>query len=173
MQGFYDAYPDNALIPHEFLPQWLQVRRASCKIQAVIDDLNDAFSVTRMPKAYHMSKTRSRVQVDLRSIARSCKLDSTTPVRFYVAGGYGVSEILGFTDFSDIDVWLAPQLSETQWVAARGKVCSPVSIMVVTDPVAIIESFDLHICSCALLCTVTASKQRIWDLYLTRLCAKA
>ena len=87
LQGFYDAYPDNDVIPHEFLPQWLQVREASCKIQAVIDDLSDASRVTKMPKAYHMSKTRSRVEVDLRSSARSCKMDSTTPVRFYVAGG--------------------------------------------------------------------------------------
>ena len=101
--------------------------------------------------------------MDLRSIARSGKLDSTTPVHLYVPGGYVVSEILGFRYFSDIDVWLAPQLSETQWVAVRGTVCSPVSIMVVMDPVAVIESFDLHICSCALLCTVMASEQRIWD----------
>ena len=108
LQGFYDSYPDNALIPHDFLPPWLQVREASCKMKAVTGDLNDALRVKKLPQACHMSKTRSRVDVDLHLIARSRKMDSTTPLHFYVAGGYAVSEILGFRDFSDIDVWLAP-----------------------------------------------------------------
>ena len=66
-----------------------------------------------------------------------------------------------------------PTVVGITWVTAQGTVGALVSVMFVTDPVAIIESFDLHICSCALLCTMTSSKQRVRDSYLTRLCAKA
>ena len=47
-----------------------------------------------------------------------------------------------------------------------------ISIFLVSNPELTIEAFDLHICSCALLCTVFSDGEWVWDLHLTRSCAR-
>ena len=95
------------------------------------------------------------------------------PFHFYVAGGFVVSEVFGFGDWGDIDVWFQPaRFQGSAWTVPQRKSPWPVQVMVVTDPQAHIACFDLHICQCAIHCQVLQGRRR-YELCLTPACWEA
>ena len=92
---------------------------------------------------------------------------------FYVAGGFVVSQILGFGRYTDVDVFFRPKiLDDGTCLVATGQGIHPVSPLMVEDVKAWIQTFDLQICQCALKCVVRGNERR-YQLMLTRGCALA
>ena len=91
---------------------------------------------------------------------------------FYVAGGFVVGTILGHGGWRDVDVWFTPGLGdgEVRFVCGRGPY--RVNVHAVTDPVSTIECLDLHICQCAIQCSVRGGV-RFYRLLMTPACAHA
>ena len=92
---------------------------------------------------------------------------------FWVAGGFVVGELLGYHPWTDIDTWFKPHRSASgHWVVAAGNSPYPVQLLATSDPVTDIESFDLHICQCAVRCVFTRG-ERYYDLWMTLACWEA
>ena len=93
---------------------------------------------------------------------------------FYVAGGFVVGCILGFTPWRDIDVWFTPHWNEAQqnWTFITGAPLYPVHIYMVNDPLLYIETSDLDICKCAIKCEY-ANGKRSYQFILSLSCARA
>ena len=93
---------------------------------------------------------------------------------FYVAGGFVVGLILGFNPWNDIDLFTVPQWNATtrSWHLATRRSVYPVDVLVVNSPKRHIETFDLHICQCAIQCEVIDGT-RHYQFMMTALCARA
>jgi len=94
------------------------------------------------------------------------------PFKFFIAGGFVVSEILGHTPWGDVDVWFEPRQIGTKWQVATSRGCYPVNILAVTDVLKTIQCYDLDICKCAIECTREAAGFE-FQLLLTRSCVAA
>ena len=94
------------------------------------------------------------------------------PFKFFIAGGFVVSEILGHNPWGDVDVWFEPRQVGTKWLVATGRGCYPVNILAVTDVLKTIQCYDLDICKCTIECTRKAAGFE-FQLLLTRSCVAA
>ena len=111
------------------------------------------------------------MQTLLRDMA--CMGPAERDFTFWVAGGFVVGEILGYHPWTDIDTWFRPHRSASgHWVVAAGNSPYPVQLLATSDPVTDIESFDLHICQCAVRCVFTGGK-RYYDMWMTPACWEA
>ena len=64
------------------------------------------------------------------------------------------------------------QESPSEWLVVTARSCYPTRIIMVNDVLGAIETFDLHICQCAVKCAVYRGK-RHYSVHLTRNCALA
>ena len=93
---------------------------------------------------------------------------------FFVAGGFAVSQILGYAPWGDIDVCFQPQRVRNEgWWAVWGASWYPTNILLTSDARDRIRSFDLDICRCALRCVVSRTGERRYTFVLTQACAQA
>lgn len=90
---------------------------------------------------------------------------------FLVAGGWIVDRVFGFGPSSDMDVWFAPKYSgpKGSWILCCSKSCYKVNTLMVASPWDAVESFDLHVCQCAIECSIL-NGQRLYRLWLTPAC---
>ena len=111
-------------------------------------------------------------------IVRMCKQMAVVcpcrpPFQFFVAGGFIVSEVFGFGQWGDIDVWFQPACYKgSAWTVPQRKSPWPVQVMAVNDPQAHIACFDLHVCQCAIQCQVLQGR-RCYELFVTPACWEA
>ena len=107
-----------------------------------------------------------------------CKLHQYQPIcgemlapSFLVAGGWVVDRVFGFPPSSDMDVWFTPKYSRVKraWILCCSKSYYKVNTILVACPWRTVESFDLHICQCAIHCAVHGD-QRFYRLWLTPSC---
>ena len=157
-----------------FLAKYSEFRRASftlpdvgSRLLSAVGILDDAIAVGRMGPL-HMNRR-------LWSVLREMFLPhgrGPDEFRFYVAGGFVVSQILGHGDWRDIDVWFTPGFQGGEVRLACGRGPYRVNVLAVTDPVSAVECFDLHICQCAIECLVRAGV-RCYRLLMTPACAHA
>ena len=175
MHLFYGEYPDNILLPHDFLLPQLQVPGAQAPLASCVQELGGAVGLgccSAPVRTPHGLKVFERLHL-IQSLAPRWQQES---FHFYVAGSYVLSRVLGIGEYSDIDVWTSPMTTSCQGggiIVATGKPFFPVNVLAVSHMAAFIESFDMHICSCAVRCSIMQNGQRGYELYLTRACAQA
>ena len=99
-------------------------------------------------------------------------MEKQRPFTFFVAGEFVVSEILGFGEWRDVDLWFEPREVDGRWMVASGCSCFPVNVIAVTDVLKTIECFDLDICKCAIECELARSGPK-FKFLLTRSCIAA
>ena len=174
MQVFYGEYPDNVLIPYNFLQPQLQAPGVQARLAACMQELDRAIGLaccSAPASSPHGLKVLERLR-SLQSLAPRWQQDS---FHFYVAGGYVLSRVFGIGDYSDIDVWTSPMTTSRSaggLVVATGKPFFPVNVLAVSNMIAFLESFDMHICSCAIRCSILKNGQRVYELCLTKSCAR-
>ena len=137
---------------------------------AAIDVLDDAVAVGRMGRCHRNPALWDALHELFLPHGRG-----PAEFKFYVAGGFVVSQILGHGDWRDIDVWFTPGFLDGEGPEVRvacGRGPYRVNVLAVTDPVSTIECFDLHICQCAIECTVRDGV-RLYRLMMTPACAIA
>ena len=172
MRGYYLDYPPTVLLPHTFLPQELQVPDADLRLVRAANTLLRATGTTVVRGRCEWSR---KVYCRL-SLLHDLVTDHGPQFYFYVAGGFVVSELLGFGEWKDIDVWTQPfPVDDAAWAfrVAAGKGVYPVKSLAVSHMESFVESFDLHITACAVLCCMFPDGTRGFELYLTKNCAMA
>ena len=121
----------------------------------------------------HRNKHIDRVYETLAAMRPLLRnMEERRPFTFYVAGGFVVSEILGFGEWRDVDLWFTPREADGRWMVASGCGCFPVNTIVVTDVLKTIQCFDLDICKCAIECELARSGPK-FKFLLTRSCIAA
>ena len=172
MREFFSSYPPGVLVPHDYLPDDLQVPRVEERLGRATKELRRAIGLCLVqPRTCWMDKLFSKLDV-------LCGLEprSHTPFYCYVAGGFVVAEMLGYGDWTDIDVWTRPfpvGQPPSGYLVAAGKGAYPVNVLATSCMESTIESFDLHICSCAILCCILDQKIWAYDFHMTKNCAFA
>ena len=185
---FYNSYPDNCLVPlhayllpgfragdpREFEAVSILSRAEGERLAEVVADLDRAISIRKIRTSCHTKRGTRLAQHVQNAWCHGARLTSPGHFEFYIAGGYAVDTILGYGPHTDIDVWFEPRMKETpsEWLVVTAKSCYPTSIIMVNDVRGAIETFDLHICQCAVKCAVYRGK-RHYSVHLTRNCAKA
>lgn len=95
---------------------------------------------------------------------------------YYAAGGFVVSEILGFPPFGDVDLFFSPSLSsstgECQGFSSHDFEGKKISAILTNNAITCIETFDLPICQAAIHCSVRNGIKR-YQLLLSPACVKA
>ena len=172
MRDFFSSYPPGALLPHDYLPRDLQVPNVEERLGHATRELRRAVGLCLVqPRTPYSRKLTHKLDV-------LCKLAprSNTPFYCYVAGGFVVAEMLGYGEWTDIDVWTRPfPVGEppTGYLVATGKGAYPVNVLATSCMESTIESFDLHICSCAILCCILNREIWAYDFHMTKNCAFA
>jgi hypothetical protein len=173
-------YPEDTLVPleillslfgnisHDTVRDLLDNRLAVC-----VEDLDRAVAIsecTRFPATAHGRNLASSVESIWKNSNRA------TTFAFAVAGGYVVDRLLGYGPYDDIDIWFQPVkaqgMAETTWILASARSFYPCNVMMVNDIHAAIETFDLHICQCAIECTVYNAR-RCYQFLMTKKCYRA
>lgn len=172
MRSFYSEYPPNILVPHTFLPLQLQVPDIDRKLVVASNTLRRAVGSSVVRSLC----PRTHIMYDRLQQLHELVTDRGPSFHYYVTGGFVVSELLGFGEWEDIDVWTRPFQTTGRpggFRVATGKATYPVKIVAVSDMESFIESCDLHICSCAILCCMLPDGSRGYELFMTRHCAVA
>ena len=175
IRGFYSDYPPGVLVPHVFLPLDLQVPDVDERLAALTTTLHRAVNMTVLGEG---CSGPSSVYQKLKTLL-SMAPEAYTPFYFYIGGGFVVSNVLGVGHWTDIDIWTKPFFVRAAGpgllVASdpRPPLVYPVSVMAVSRLEPFIESLDLHLCCCAILCCVLDNGVRGYELYMTKNCAIA
>ena len=172
MRGYYHQYPPTALIPHTFLPKELQVPDADQALVRAAGTLRRATGPAILRSRCAWSRQISTRMALLHGLVT----DGDTQFYYYVGGRFVASELLGFGVWQDIDVWTQPcpvRGVEKEFRIAAGRGIYPVKITAVSDMETFIESADLHIASCAILCCKLPDGTCGFELYMTKNCAMA
>ena len=172
VRAFYADYPPGVLVPHSFLPVHLRVPHVDLRLAQATGMLQRAISISvvkdRDCGAQHVYSKLQALQ--------TMTPEAPTPFYFYIAGGYVVSQMLGLGQFTDIVLFTKPfpvKSHGSGFLVASGKGAYPVTVAAVSSMEAFLESFDMHICCCAILCCVIENRVRGYELYLTKNCAIA
>lgn len=172
MRAYYLHYPATVLLPHAFLPEDLQIPQADERLVRASHTLLRATGPTEI---------RSRCSWTRKTCVHMGLLDALVTDRapqfyYYVAGSFVVSELLGFGEWKTIDLCTQPfpvRSAGEGFRIAAGKGAYPVKVMAVNHMESFIESADLHLTSCAILCCNLADGTRGFELYMTKNCAVA
>ena len=192
LADFYNCYPDNCLVPlHAYLLPgfragrvYLQPRHVKSltelskaeeeRLKGVVAELDRGICIQKIrPSCSTRLGTRLARQME-NVWCHGSRVTSPGNFEFHIAGGYAVDKILRYGPYTDIDVWFEPRMKETplEWLVVTAKSYYPTSIIMVNDVLRAIETFDLHICQCAVKCVVYRGK-RHYSVHLTRNCALA
>ena len=149
----------------------LEISGFAGRLLSAVEILESSLRVGRMS-----NRPRDNHQDRVLEVLADMQLWMEPPVgdfRFYVAGGFCVSMILGHGTWDDIDVFFEPrEMSDGRWVVVSGHGCYPVNVLTVTNVMAQIATSDLDICKCAIECRIVGH-QRQYRFLLTRACAAA
>ena len=172
MRRFYGEYPPTVLVPHSFLPASLQIHRLDEKLARVCRVLQRASGVTLVAERCPLTH---KVHAQLRAL-HNVTTEAAAPFHFYLGGGFILQALLSVGTSDDIDVWTRPNCPQSRpdaMLVACGKTPYPVTVLAVNKMDAFIESLDLHIFCCAVLCCVLEGCVRGYELYMTKNCAVA
>ena len=179
---FRNLHDDNpgCLLPYELLqglagfdfPEHAEIYR---RLDNVVQKLVQALAVSAVPYNRSGGLTNTHEFHQYMLMRDLFPISSVADhFSYYVAGGFVVSDILGFPPYRDIDVFFQPHWSpETRaFSVVHGKYIYPVSTLMVNDLVRHIETFDFHICQCAIKCEIVDG-ETLYSLMLTASCAVA
>jgi len=148
------------------LPECCPLGMRFARAVMIIEKAVAIISTARLSNSCHKTdlKTACRLLHSVRP--------ASGPFTFFVAGGFVVSEVLGYGDYRDIDLWTQPypfKGTVDDWVVAYGRHLYPVNSLLVSNPRERIESFDLQICQCAIECQVVGGL-RWYQLWMSPGC---
>ena len=159
------------LVPYEFLPHIIP--EFGKKLINAIRVIQKSIKTEVIDFSCWQPKPVTRLETVFESMLELSK--QVEHFVFYVAGGMIVSEVLGFPPWSDVDVWFAPYRLSTntrKWVVPGAKACAVVDFILVSEPLRMIQCFDLHICQCAIRCEM-AHGQCTYRFLMTTACMQA